>query len=344
MGDGTVKCWGFGKDGELGNGAFANSATPVEVTGIHDALAIVPGGYTRCALLQGGDVACWGENSYGEIENPPSSSLSGIATPVTVARLKGAKAISVAYKQLCAVLEDSTVACSGAPDDPSQTSPWVLQGFSGATSIAIATYRGCVLASDGTVSCWGFDVDGELGNGTVSSTNTETATPVTGLRDVTALTAGDYFTCALTGGTVWCWGGDNVGELGSGPYACAGENGGSCSPVPIAVPGLGDAIAIAAGGPFACALRRQGTVECWGDDIDSELGDGMRRPASYAPVPVKGLSGVTGISASGYHACAVLASGSVACWGSDAYGELGAPAPQTCGTAPCSMNPIYVSF
>jgi Regulator of chromosome condensation (RCC1) repeat len=139
-------------------------------------------------------------------------------------------------------------------------------------------------------------------------------------------------------GTVSCWGADNTGQLGSGPLTCTGGNGGSCSEVPIPVPGLTNVTALTAGDSFACALLSNGTVDCWGDNVNGELGNGTTMP-SFAPVPVPGLTGVTAMSAAGYHICVLIDDGSIACWGEGSYGELGAPAPQKCATN-CSMTPI----
>jgi alpha-tubulin suppressor-like RCC1 family protein len=338
MSDGTVECWGYGEDGELGDGKLSDRSTPARVPGIHGATAISPGMYVRCALLRGGDVECWGDNAEGEIQNPPILNPSAIPTPVAVPRWKGAREIASVSRTTCALLADSTVSCAGT--SPTSSSPWSIQGSSGSTQIAIWVVGGCALGPGGTVACWGGNDEGQLGVGTADFTDGVTAMRVPGLEGVTSIATGSSgFTCALLSNTsVTCWGANNTGQLGSVPVACSGGNGGSCSEVPILVPGLTGVTALTAGDSFACALLSNGTVDCWGSNVNGALGNGTTMP-SFAPMPVPGLSHVSAISAAGYHTCALIDDGSVACWGEDSYGELGAPAPQHC-PAPCSMRPI----
>jgi alpha-tubulin suppressor-like RCC1 family protein len=249
--------------------------------------------------------------------------------------MKGAKAVSAGvYGDVCAVLADSSVRCWGQdPRTGTSDSTWTVSNISGATAIGMTSAGGCALLSNGTVACWGVDDLGQLGNGTVTQGYAVAATPVPDLSGVTAVASGYDFTCALrSNGEVVCWGRD-ITEQASAPNC--GED---CSPSPRAVP-LSGVAAITAGMDFACALLADGTVACWGDNDEGALGDGTTAPWSTTPVAVLGLTNVTAVSASGYHVCAVIADGAVACWGRDRYGELGAPAPQTC-VDPCSRTPI----
>jgi alpha-tubulin suppressor-like RCC1 family protein len=76
-------------------------------------------------------------------------------------------------------------------------------------------YHTCALMGDGTVQCWGFDQDGELGDGVLTSRSTPA--PVYGVANATQISAGDYHTCALIAdGSVYCWGDGKEGQLGSG--------------------------------------------------------------------------------------------------------------------------------
>src|SRR6185436_8397401 len=95
------------------------------------------------------------------------------------------------------------------------------------------------------------------------------------------------------------------------------------SPVPVQVSGLSSGVqAIAAGaGGHTCALVN-GDVQCWGNDLDGELGDNSNT-GSLVPVQVSGLtSGAQAIAAGEHHTCA-LVNGGVRCWGSNFAGQLG---------------------
>ena len=172
----------------------------------------------------------------------------------------------------------------------------------------------CLLRQDGGVSCWGRNDDGQLGDGTL--TPRSTGVRVSGLTDAIALAAGERHACAVrAAGSVVCWGADDTGQLGDG--------GGVDQRTPIAVPGVAGATAVVAGSGFSCALLADRSAVCWGDDSDGEIGDGAPGATPRAPTPVLGLAGVRSLSAHWQHACAVLVDGSVACWGSNASGQLG---------------------
>src|SRR5262249_29554741 len=81
--------------------------------------------------------------------------------------------------------------------------------------------------------------------------------------------------------------------------------------------------AIAAGRNHTCALRGNSTVSCWGSDSSGQLGDGASGLNQLIPVPVAGLSNVIAIAAGEAHTCALVADGTVRCWGDNSSGQLG---------------------
>ena len=340
--DGSVRCWGYNSDGQLGDGTStgpqtcnkaACSMTPVSVPGLSGAKAIAAGQSHTCALLLGGTVECWGVNNYGQLGDGMS-----------------------AGPQTC-----GSDACS--------TTPVAVSGLSGVvTAIAAAGDDTCALLSGGTVECWGANYYGQLGDGTYTGPQTcssgacsTTPVAVSGLSGATAIATGGNDTCALLlGGTVDCWGDNTYGELGdgttTGPQTCGGNI--PCSMTAVAVPGLSGVIALSAVSAGTCALLSGGTVECWGDNTYGELGDGTSTgpqtclsgtsPCSTKPVAVAGLSGVmvTAITAKEIHTCALTSAGAVECWGDNEVGELGdgtSTGPQKCTGFACSTTPVAVS-
>ncbi|HEY3821388.1 MAG TPA: hypothetical protein VGL81_29680 [Polyangiaceae bacterium] len=365
MADGSVQCWGDNSDGELGNGTTTNSSTPVAVSGLSGATAIAASVYDTCALVSNGTVECWGDNQYGELGDGTSTNSS---TPVAVSGLSGVVAIAAGSFNTCALLSDGTVECWGlaslgglgdgttsGPDAcggyPCSTTPVAVSNLTGVKAIAAGNGHACALLSDGTVQCWGYNFYGELGNGT--STNPTTPVAVSALSGATAIAAGGYETCALvSGGTVECWGSNPHGELGSGAIGSDSCGGSPCSTTPQVVAGLSGVTAVGVGnssaGPeYACALLSNGTVECWGDNYDGELGNGTTT-TSTSPVPVSELTGVTAVSVGGYQTCAIRPGASEECWGFNGDGELGdgtttssttpVAAAEACTPGPCTVT------
>jgi len=147
---------------------------------------------------------------------------------------------------------------------------------------------------------------------------------VTGLSSgATAVSVGSEAGCALTAaGGVRCWGSNLCGEVGDGSNAEFRKS-------PVTVTGLSSGVqAISVGHRYACALTTGGGVKCWGYPLT-----GLQGPYCYTPgvrqslgVPrdVPGLSaGVTAISAGMSHTCALMANGTVRCWGLADWGLTG---------------------
>ncbi|HWG07800.1 MAG TPA: IPT/TIG domain-containing protein [Solirubrobacteraceae bacterium] len=170
-------------------------------------------------------------------------------------------------------------------------------------------------ASSNGVASWGYNASGQLGNGT-TTTISRVPGAVSGLSGVTAVSAGGEHSLALlSDGTVRAWGNNRLGQLGNGTT--------TGSKVPVAVPGLSGVVAVSAGKQFSLALLSNGTVMTWGTNEDGELGSGFKGTKSTAPVLVKGLSGVSAISAGGNFSLARLSNGTATAWGAGDEGQLG---------------------
>ena len=144
---------------------------------------------------------------------------------------------------------------------------------------------------------------------------------VPGVAGASEVAVADEFACALhSGGRVACWGetaGTTWRSNGGGPLPTW-----QAGTAPADVPGVTDAIGLAAGGSAACAVRRTGRVACWGDNSYGTLGDGTRLPSTRA-VAVEGLTDARQVAVGAAHACAVRASGKAVCWGRGDEGVLG---------------------
>jgi alpha-tubulin suppressor-like RCC1 family protein len=304
--DGSARCWGAGEFGKLGNGRKADQLLPVTALGM-DASApltqveeLALGVHHTCALLQDKTVRCWGHNAYGQLGSGEKTA-SGLVT----------------------------VRASATADEPLST----------VTQVAAGGFQTCAVLEDGSVRCWGKGQDGQLGNGKsgaasgalIASTVLSAQDPSKPLSAIRQVSVGYWHACAVSNsGTAFCWGSNETGQLGNGvavrrqPYA-----------VPVLDPDTRQPLTgvsrIAAGYWHTCALRSTGTVLCWGDDRYGQLGDGKSGPSAQSLVPTSvlnstgegSLAGVVEVAAGYSHSCARLEGGSVQCWGSNRYGQLG---------------------
>ena len=113
LSDGTVKCWGRGGEGQLGNGSTSNQSSPVSVSSVSNAVAITGGGDRSahtCALISGGTVQCWGEGQHGILGNGATSSSS---VPVSVSNINSATLIEGGGYHNCALISSGKIQCWG---------------------------------------------------------------------------------------------------------------------------------------------------------------------------------------------------------------------------------------
>lgn len=173
------------------------------------------------------------------------------------------------------------------------------------------------LTCEGNVLTWGSNVNGQLGDGTL----TRRTVPglVANFSGAVAVSAGSEHTLALKGdGTVWSWGRNDNGQLGIGSQSPT-----STPRTPVQVSGLANIVAIAAGQDFSAALRSDGTVWTWGGNGRGDLGDnsGARqtRPVRVTALPAN----IEAIAAGDLHMLALDATGTVWAWGQNSRGEIG---------------------
>ena len=187
-----------------------------------------------------------------------------------------------------------------------------------------------LLSGDGALSAWGYNANGEMGNGTLLPTEQRVPGPVTALPpgvSVVAVSAGHDFTLALdTDGRVWAWGDNSAGQLGNGLFEEKQPTPGQVLEEQSGLP-LNGVIAVSAGARHSLALRADGTVWAWGQNTHGQIGIGTFGTQQKTAIQVPGLGGVTAISAGGFHSVALetggAEAGSLWTWGQNTYGGLG---------------------
>ncbi|MEX2238631.1 MAG: hypothetical protein WEB00_13975 [Dehalococcoidia bacterium] len=227
-------------------------------------------------------------------------------------------AVAIGYAGIASMAQHRPVAA--AAEAPPVATTAVEEGHSVASGVSPVP---------GLAMAWGSDANGQLG----SSACTPCFAPVTvgageGMtQTVIGVDAGGPRTigasfqdtghslAVLSNGTVWAWGNDTDNQLGNGG---ASEN----ELAPVQVPGVSNAVAIAAGGMHSLALLDNGTVMAWGSDGRGQIGDGDSG-GTELPTVVSALAGVTAIAAGAEHSLALLNDGTVVAWGRDNRGQLG---------------------
>ncbi|MFO0477358.1 MAG: T9SS type A sorting domain-containing protein [Bacteroidota bacterium] len=319
-------------------------------TSITTAQSIACGGWHSLGICNDSTVKAFGENATGQIGNGNTTDQS---TPFTVPGLSGIIAVSAGGDQLeahsMALKANGTVWSWGSNlygglGNASATGTYVTAPvqaliLTAAKAISVGGWHSAALKSDGTVWCWGWNTDGQLGDGTTTDKSIPTQVP--SLTGITKIAAGTYHTLALKNdGTVWAWG-DNVnGQIGNGTT-------GTDKTSPVQVSGLTNVVAIAAGRFFSMAVKSDGTVWTWGQNLYGQLGNGNTTD-SNVPVQVSGLTGITSaVAATGaFHVHALKNDGTVWSWGRNTYGNLGnntivdsnVPIQMTGFTSPIGMS------
>jgi hypothetical protein len=268
--------------------------------------------------------------------------VSKVSSVTTVdAPRQQAAALAAGRWSNCALTRTRTVQCWGANDrgqlgtgktapltDYVESLPVDVVGLTDVVSLSMAADqdRSCAATSSGEVWCWG--------DGHALPAKTE------GVSGAAQIALGRVGACALIhDGTVKCWG---SGLLGNGVWS---DHSG-----PITVSGITDAVQVAAGEGSFCARLGDGTVRCWGAGEGGQLGNGGTQD-SAVPVTVSGVTNATAIAAADTasnpdvvgpayrygHACAVIADGTVRCWGGNSKGELGDQNPKSRVATPVAV-------
>lgn len=297
--DGAVRCWGQNAHGQLGYGnviPIGDNETPASAGDVPiggKAIDLSTGKFHTCALLEGGDVRCWG---YGH----------------TAQLGQGNTGFD------CAACSADPVCCIGEDETPDSAPPLSLGGP--AKQLAGGGIHNCALLVDGSVRCWGYGQWGALGHATVGACGPyctsdpsccigddeiPTAIPPVDVGgDVDALVAAGDHTCALmVGGGVRCWGQNTVGRVGYGnePSTCGTYCSGDAlccigddeAPATLGDVAVGGAVETIVGADVrTCAIMETGRLRCWGAGERGALGFGNEddvgddeTPAEVGDVP-----------------------------------------------------------
>ena len=310
----SVYCWGHQTFGQwcTDNDVVYDGRRPHRSEHLRCALDVAVGGYYTCAINPDRSVSCCGDNTYGELGDGSHASRP---TPEVVPGLRGVQTIDASRKTVV-VDENGDVYWWGLNGGGSSVLGWTATPRrvplpEPAKMAAGGGHAICAVGVSGAAYCLGDNQSGILGNGTTVSSAEPVVVALPGAART--LDMGSETACAVldADNAVWCWGKNQDGQLGDGTT--------ETSPTPVRAGNL-EAVQVAVGGSFACAITTQRAVSCWGNNLYGQLGDGTNVTRG-TPGLVSVLTYASVVEAGVYEVCAIQHQVTY-CWGdADSVGD-----------------------
>ena len=306
-------CWGANDRGQLGRGYAYNTFEPVPspvAGGIAFASLSASGNHT-CGVSVDGSGYCWGENA-GQLGDGTDNERWA---PVRVSGGLTLAGVSAGRTHTCGVTTQGAAYCWGdngagelGDGDVSEPKLSPVPVFGGLLFVQVAAGGDitCGITTDHASYCWGRPRG-------AYATFLDQPNRVPGDLAFGTITAGVHYACGVASAAAYCWGVNEVGQLGDGTTFDLRD-----LPVPVSG-GLGFT-SVSTGDAHACAVTSDGAAYCWGDNMLGQLGDGTTNPRNV-PMPVTGGLVFSSVSAGGVITCGLSNDGGTYCWGTS--GNLG---------------------
>ncbi len=332
---------------------FTGTASPVSGTLVFR--YVDAGSYHACGITTDERAICWGFNGDGQLM---ADSTAQTLEPTPAAGNLTFRVTSGGRYHSCGVTLSGVIYCAGANQDgrllnkSQEPSPIPVQARSPITFqlVSAGGAQTCAISLTQDAWCGGNNAEGELGDVT-TFTHSDTLRPVAGIGTVRyrTISAGGLHTCALTvAGAAQCWGYNLSGQLGANTgvvrnFSPVSVTGGITFQVdPTFIPHAPDPDFyvpsqgfLSAGYAHTCGVAVGGTIFCWGNNDDGQLG--RAGASSSTPSAVGGAQVWKAVSSGVRHTCALTTAGLAYCWGNNDFGQLG-NGSRTATTAPVAVS------
>ena len=322
--NGELFCWGRDNYGQVGNGSGSSSnvETPQKIGSSNTWSAIALGSYHTCGI-DNGELFCWGVDFRGQIGNG-SGSTSAIEAPQKIGSSSSWSVIAAGDTHTCGI-DNGELYCwgydsngqigNGSGTTSDVEAPQKIGSSSSWSVIAAGRHHTCGI-DNGELFCWGADSNGQIGNGSGSTSDVEAPQKIGNSNTWNAISLGTYHTCGIDNGVLYCWGGDNFGQLGNG-YSSTG-----IVETPTTLEASSNWAIIAAGSTHTCGIKNN-ELYCWGRNNDGQLGNSSKAISSIDAPKIVGDSNTWNIISTGDSYTCGIDNGELYCWGSNGFGKLG---------------------
>jgi alpha-tubulin suppressor-like RCC1 family protein len=316
--------WGCNSAGHVGDNTIANKVSPVSVVGgFTDWCQVGTGTLHSIGVRTNGTAWAWGNNAQGMLGD---NTITNRSSPVSVVGgFTDWRQVSGGCGHSLGVRSNGTVwawGCAfngqlGNNSTTNRSSPVsVLGGFTDWCQVSAGCLHSLGVRRNGTAWAWGSNTCGRLGDNTVTNRSSPVSV-VGGFTDWCQVSGGGFHSLGLrSNGTVWAWGCNSVGQLGTNTLTSRS------SPVSV-VGGFTDWCQVSAGDGHSLGVRTNGTAWAWGNGGNGRLGDNTTTAKSSPVSVVGGFTNWCQVSAGASHSLGLRTNGTLWSWGYGSGGKLG---------------------
>ena len=319
--DGSLWAWGYNSQGQLGLNDSTTRSSPVQVSSsiLYDYTDISSGVHHTLALKNDNTIWSWGYNAYAQLGQ---NDIINRSSPTQIGSLTSWLSVAAGFYQSYAIKNDNTLWGWGLNTSgqlginivTNRSSPVQVGVWPAITESIQISNNSSAIKTDGTLWTWGLNSSGQLGLGNVI--NRSSPVQVGALTNWSLISSSGFISYAIkTDGSLWAWGNNGYGSLGQNDTIYRSS--------PIQVGALTNWLSVAAGSYYAVlALKTDGTLWGWGNNLMGQIGDGTGISKS-SPVQIGLYTNWLNISSSGVNSLALKTDGTLWSWGANSAGQLG---------------------